>query len=1487
MLRFVLVAISAGLMMTGCQNRNDIIDRSVDPFWSKAPFQDGKSWYYGMRVVDSAPNQSIIPVGDSGQGFALERIKWEVTESHLIGYRDFSFAPGTNDGGNLGYQRDDEAENDENIPTEITNPGGEDTFFGEPIIALPISSHFDRIRAYVGLTGEETNEIVENTTDRPWYEREYFRVDWGATPITNWPVIVDEESYQDPADPRRWRFELNEGYFEFTNRYVFNGHAGDILGIFSGIPGFNWQVDDVASDVKFSFWRIDEASDYIPLNYPETMVLVDENGEEVRDEDELAQRTPIGDRFGYFTLFGRKEFDPRRGQTAFNQIDYINRFNIWKEWRDEDGDEIPVADREANPIVWYTNVDHPEQLLEASFKAAEEWNDIFRDLILELQPSKYDSRGDVPDMFVLKENDCNVANVKEIIDGLSSSQQEQLISYAKKDYVSRVFDGTIASVEDRLDDLKLYDSNGNFIDPIVDLATYQGAEIEAKFDLERICTGLEWLTRNDEDLKDDADARFTYQRVGDIRFNMVNGIPEFFSSGWSGLATILPDPTTGEEVHGTANMAVWTVDRAAYRYNEAIEAIKGELGLFDVFSGVDIKNYIDEKVRIWKSEESNFASRTEGKLTKRVQELMSNGGLKEISPNRDEARMSRAAGTAFEKRLISPEQELFWANQIGEDDIREAGGNLQEAILEKASPARGGLKAEWTREDVIRELGQHGIDPTDIVDQYVLGLSSEYGLIENPRERFFKIRSDLYFGILTHEIGHTIALRHNFGSSMDALNYHDEFWDLQRLPEDPNDALVSLCNRFQEDFGRAICEELGDVNDPGDVDDLDLDANERRLVDDILTLNSCIQDIPEGVTDGEAYFSYNTKSCFGVERYMVSSTMEYPGVRTSRVSGLGKYDKAAVFFGYGQLVEVLDEPVSNRTEKDADNWLHHNDWRTIPGSFVQDYGSIDERSYIPYDWNFASAPALPVNTVPYRYCSDIYRDVWCMPSDFGADFQENQSFNEYSYFSRYFFTHFNRDRYWDINTSNGWTNGIFSDFARIDNASQKMKWFTYLAATDPDFAGSFLESDLEKSTYRGLNMISHILSHPSNGRYLQYQENKLAGLHLLDQYEFIENGGRATDYEWTDMSPILAPWDWVGVCEYTSYLDAQQLTQNPETGSFEYGQNAVLDGVAAGTVPLGDGRPTYFEYTGPEQEDLIVNYVGAFWAKDYALQDLVWSGASFPRTEWLSDPRTFSISWYQLFPEEVGEILRAVITEEEWRLGGTMDENGRFNLPDLVDPETGAKIDLSGQPRVFPNFVRSHTYGAMLYAAALGSARYDGSFDMSKAMMLATDGAEDDNGALDPSNTIEDVIEYVDPISGLTYQALDYEPLPIAADMIKKATVLAQRYEDLTQCEDDLRPIVEDCTASVATLSEFEDCVEDEKTARGVTTPDFCGCFNGDILRDNGDFGCANAQRALDVGAPACTFEDLENRADSARESLLFWMDTINYLRELNRMYGL
>ena len=120
-------------------------------------------WYARGLVVDKQFNTFNTFVGAEG---SLERIKWEITESRLIGYRSYEKVPGS----------------------DPSNPGEQNV-----IIAFPIQRHFDVRRQYNALNGVESNVIEENDYDRPWWERQYIRVDWSNQAADTYDIV--EQSF--------------------------------------------------------------------------------------------------------------------------------------------------------------------------------------------------------------------------------------------------------------------------------------------------------------------------------------------------------------------------------------------------------------------------------------------------------------------------------------------------------------------------------------------------------------------------------------------------------------------------------------------------------------------------------------------------------------------------------------------------------------------------------------------------------------------------------------------------------------------------------------------------------------------------------------------------------------------------------------------------------------------------------------------------------------------------------------------------------------------------------------------------------------------------------------------------------------------------------------------------------------------------------------------------------------------------------------------
>lgn len=194
------------------------------------------------------------------------------------------------------------------------------------------------------------------------------------------------------------------------------------------------------------------------------------------------------------------------------------------------------------------------------------------------------------------------------------------------------------------------------------------------------------------------------------------------------------------------------------------------------------------------------------------------------------ARRKALTGTSLERSLVTTET-LLAANL-------PANATLDEKTLEVASPLREGW---WARRPAATDT--HAIDAFYFEPDVEQIAQAWRG--RDVMEVFHELRRELMNFVGTHEVGHTLGLRHNFAGSFDAMNYDDEYWRLR------NDGAVGP--RF---------------SDP-------MTATERAA---------------------------------RIDRYAQSTVMDYLPQFIYGLPGVGKADRAAIKFLYGSMVEVLDGP---------------------------------------------------------------------------------------------------------------------------------------------------------------------------------------------------------------------------------------------------------------------------------------------------------------------------------------------------------------------------------------------------------------------------------------------------------------------------------------------------------------------------------------------------------------------------------------------------
>lgn len=312
-------------------------------------------WFMAQTVTEVPTTTLFTFIGETS---SMERIRWEIREDMLIAYRAYPRLAGSD-------------------PGEAVEG---DKYVENPIAAYPIYSHFDIQRAYNTATGEQSNVLVENSYDRPWFERDYVRVDWSRNMLVNFDFIstpsyisglsyfVPEEQGGPDALVREFDDKGALSYFDFVGKIqVEPDYWGCIFTI------YGWGAEDCTSTevkVRTSFMRAEKVREYEPLDYDDRAMT----------------------KFGYFRT-ERFGFDPWRGVRQTNRLRLANRHNIWeKVWerdangepkRDADGRLVPVPlkDRIAKPIVYYVSETMPEEIFETSKTVADSWDRAFREAV--------------------------------------------------------------------------------------------------------------------------------------------------------------------------------------------------------------------------------------------------------------------------------------------------------------------------------------------------------------------------------------------------------------------------------------------------------------------------------------------------------------------------------------------------------------------------------------------------------------------------------------------------------------------------------------------------------------------------------------------------------------------------------------------------------------------------------------------------------------------------------------------------------------------------------------------------------------------------------------------------------------------------------------------------------------------------------------------------------------------------------------------------
>lgn len=880
-----------GIAASGCAQERDPINR-VQPDALK------KSFFVGDDLHGSHDDPVFYSRGyNTGQSYdqgdmfygtasGVNRVRWEITEDMLIARQAYQLQPGRDDKG---------------------VPGG--TANGTVVAAYKILSHFDVRRAYNSGTGEELNVVEENSSDRPWYDREYIRVDWSSNQVADpmylemligkWfgePKMSPLAYYvNDPSSEDAPHFEEDQGYFEVTNRYwvepgsfYFSWGAVPACLVWGYLTGGNDRDCNAQSvNIRLSFWKVNpEDHDFERLELTRS------------PEDIVNNFGTMGE--SLYVQYGAalNDYDPAYGYLDEGFHKFATQLNIWKRahtdvecWSNNDGNNdgtaddcesyggskgsqcdlferkctIPYRDREVRTRGWFLNKEMPALYQDPIDEYGNRMTD---DLGAEIRGATEDVAFSWDQMFRAAVASAREVECRRTGDG---NRDECHSWYFNPDKVMVSYGNWL--IDDATDTTPVHVVCHN---PV------------REYDNHEVCGPTGYRAR-----------------LGDLRKLFLIDWPTATNSPFGGVTNLGTDPLTGEII-GNTSLTVH-VDRRARFFVEPLLVAMGDISLEDYLKGGAQAKYAqltggtlptpptaaEIHRRTHTGSYGSLAASGMGKsYDGSVQQKMASILKDRVSTTNDPTMLAKQSlrnqqllaplqGTGVEEGLVDGQ----WLAGAGFDPSI----GVNSSTIEMTSPLRNmdASRLREIRETMARKMGHAGVCFSPLEEAMQIGnivnaplvkyFQDKYGHLSGQEKYdaiFNEVKIESFKGVLLHEMGHALGMRHQFASSWDAMNYMPQYWQL----------------RTNRGNGAKSCE--AKVTADG---------------------STCM---------GPRYLDPYTPDELGtgseprprLEYFANTSTMEYQSERFSETSGLGTWDYHMTRAIYGRVLETYDPKHTNRAD---------------------------------------------------------------------------------------------------------------------------------------------------------------------------------------------------------------------------------------------------------------------------------------------------------------------------------------------------------------------------------------------------------------------------------------------------------------------------------------------------------------------------------------------------------------------------------------------
>lgn len=1279
---------------------------------------DDPEFYMRNTVVDVQAGADADGLFTASDAQPTTRIRWEITEDLLVARLTYELIDGTD------------------------GRGTHRTPDGQIVAAFGIQSHFDIKRAYNETTGEEFNVIEENETDRPWYQREYFRVDWSQNLVTDayeldtlsqlgiyymvdWSPVAYYVSDADHPDAPV--FDAERGYFDVTHKaFASPTVLEDEWGPYPvcWLIGY-WPItscNPTEVTLRQAFLRVED-TDYEPLEIDGRMMEM------------------FGlftwDRYGYDRRYGLVDDKLRRFATRWN---FYERSHADPEvvcndpsvtpvgadpHRDEDAngteDEcesvgrgsrcdavvglctIPLRDRVVKTIPWHVNRDFPMDLWDSTVGALDAWNQSIRVALLAGRYAECKRTGDP---------DCDA--------------QMGWYQPWSDDYVPPVGNSNTAEVPN------LFVLCHNPVDP------EQG---------------------DDEELCGKAG---TSPRMGDLRYNFLAIHPQVQVMAPWGIMMDADDPLTGEHISGSVNQWAHVLDRSASELVDILALLNGEIAPSDFLAGEDVSDWVAANRQMMEEEQHGAMSAEElqrrkdafdpevirpylagmqpsqkklhpqAKRETRLRALLDTGRLGPGNAALSE-RLQRLRGTAIEAAMVSPEMVQAAGHDPTQPITRQVIG--QASPFGRMNPTMRRAEARQRRMAMAQRRSCRYEAPEP---DHLIGMAKEAqrlfpapdpgdaAAVQEHRDAVYKwARNAISAGVMSHELGHSMGLRHNFAGTFDALSYPNQYWQLRTR----HGEVTAECEDGNTDGASCVGPRYKDP-----ISQFEVDNN--------------------------------------IYRYQTSTVMDYPGDSNIDMTVQGKYDRAAMRFTYGGVVDVWAEdgvsvnasgaaqqkayhlsaltinpgldgvtffpPVNNT---DPFEFIHYSQYQNrfgLIGDCQSDDGpdSVDGRKcvgapldvvdyrdmsdfatdpdYAQFAWAVQPRAVDPAGRVRrgYQFQSDEYADSGNVPAfsyDAGADAYEQIRFLEAAYENRYIFDAFRRNRV----MFNSWGATAKMQYRYLDNIQLIAKTWAFMAVLegdpdnlDPDLLQDGYYGPLEIGSTLSLDLFARILTRPEPGFYCE-----------------------------TNWCGYPQP---IGVENEVYIADPVPL---PDLYDYDF------------RVALGDGRYLHNDYDYEEgyfwgdYQTQVGTYYEKVWATYYLAEAFDYFISS--SKEDYTDSRYKNVSYATVFPEQVRRLYTNLFTGDLATYAPWVEPVGGTADPSSIQYPQWINRDDSGPRPADPYYVDPNIgWNTQLYAMVWGSIYFPTDWS-SKWIHDARIVTPFDNPGWPDAETVR----FHDPETGVTYEA--------------------------------------------------------------------------------------------------------------------------------------